>query len=429
MARPTITEWLGYTPLRPSDSRYVELTTPIAASPADPMNWREIDRLKRLAEAEGRTFNTDDPYNWGGIARFNQYVAQYGDPFTDQPSGPGPGGEGGGSNTGGGGSEDEQEDEETGPDAGEAAAQARRNRDMFDLLAQVIREAGLEGLFSVSSDGTPSGPLWDVITSGVDSQAALIAWLENTQQFKTRFPVIAELRGRAAAGESVTIPTPREVREYEERVGAVMRNAGIPIDMYDTFEERQQLMARGLSVVEVEERLGEAWNRVRNTSPEVMAAFTDFYGMEGANMMAAVFLDPEMTLSKLNQMSRTAYTAGMGTVMGLNLLRGDTYQIQMLGRSQLMAERIAGLPVSEAGVVEGLQQVSQMNRAGGVFFETMGETEDLTAENTGLEAQFFGSPEARKQIEQRLLERQAGRQVAAGGALTTQAGVTGLGMT
>jgi hypothetical protein len=45
-----------------------DLNTPIAPDPSDPGNWREIDRLRRLAESEGRTFNPDDPYNWTGIA-------------------------------------------------------------------------------------------------------------------------------------------------------------------------------------------------------------------------------------------------------------------------------------------------------------------------------------------------------------------------
>lgn len=75
---PSLAEFLGYTPLAQSDPRFAELTTPIAQSAADPLNWREIDRLRRLAEAEQRQFDVNDPYNWRNIARLNEFNSMYG---------------------------------------------------------------------------------------------------------------------------------------------------------------------------------------------------------------------------------------------------------------------------------------------------------------------------------------------------------------
>lgn len=69
----------GYRPLTPDNPLYAELTTPIAQSAADPLNWREIDRLRRLAEAENRTFDTSDPYNWRGIQAY--LISQGGDRY------------------------------------------------------------------------------------------------------------------------------------------------------------------------------------------------------------------------------------------------------------------------------------------------------------------------------------------------------------
>ena len=70
-----LAEYLGYRPLAQSDARYAELTTPIAKSKADPLGWGEIDRLKRLAAAEGRQFDPNDPLNWANMVKAQQWLA------------------------------------------------------------------------------------------------------------------------------------------------------------------------------------------------------------------------------------------------------------------------------------------------------------------------------------------------------------------
>lgn len=70
-----LAEYLGYKPLAQSDARYAELTTPVARSAADPLGWGEINRLQRLAEAEGRRFDPNDPLNWGNMLKAQQWLA------------------------------------------------------------------------------------------------------------------------------------------------------------------------------------------------------------------------------------------------------------------------------------------------------------------------------------------------------------------
>jgi hypothetical protein len=70
-----LTEYLGYRPLSQSDARYQELTTPVAKSKADPLGWAEINRLQRLAAAEGRQFDPNDPLNWANIVKAQQFLA------------------------------------------------------------------------------------------------------------------------------------------------------------------------------------------------------------------------------------------------------------------------------------------------------------------------------------------------------------------
>lgn len=371
------------------------LYVPIAPDPSDPGNWREIARLQALAAAEGRTFDPEDPYNWKGIAAA-QAGAPAGPPAT---AGTTP-------------ASTTTEPGVTAPAAtpGTATDVNARNRGLFDLISTVIRDAGLEGLFTIGGDGAPSGPLWDQITSGIDSEAALVAWFESTPQFQSRFPAIAQAR---ASGVGY-VPTPREVRQYEETAATIMRAAGLPSWFYDQPQELQSLMGQDISVAELEERLGQAWTTVRSTDPSVTQMFSEFFGVEGDAAMAAFFLDPTRTVASLDRAARTAYTAGMGRNVGLSI-------------DQQLADRIASLPSTLGGIWEDLNTVTSMNRDGGVFDEGFTETTDLTAEGTGIDAAFFGDGAAAAQMERRILEREANSRSSTGGAAITQAGVVGVG--
>lgn len=375
-----------------------ELTTPIAPDPSDPHNWREIDRLRKLAEFEGREFDPSDPYNWKGIA-----AAHAGTPGTT----PGTAGTTPANTT--------PDPNVTAPDAtpGTADAVNQRNRALFSTISQAITAAGLSGLFSIDANGNPSGRLWDAITGGLDNEAAVMLWFEQQPEFQARFPVIGQLRTNGAGGGVGLIPTPGQVREYEARVGGAMRLAGLPSSFYEDPMYLQSFMAQNMSAVEIEERLGRSWELVRSTDPAVMEAFQDFFGIGGDAAMAAFFLDPDRTLATLERQARTAYTAGMGRTLGLNL-------------DQAISDRIAGLPSTEGGIYEDLTTVSAMERPGGVFTEGFTETADLEAETTGIDAVVFGSGDATAAIERRILERQANERSSLGGAAVTAAGAVGL---
>ena len=288
-----------------------------------------------------------------------------------------------------------------------------RNREMFDMMTGVLSSAGLGELFTVDANGNPGGWLWDQITKGVDSQAALQLAFEQTPQFQQRFPVIKQRRDSVASGKPGYVPSPKDVLNYELEVSTMLRQAGAPAWFYDDRQQLQQLMGQDLSAAEVRDRVGSAWTMVRNTDPNVQAAFKDFFGIDGDAAMLAMFLDPQTTMSSLERAARTAYTAGMGKTMGIDL-------------DKQYAERIAALPKTEGGITQDLQQVSSMVTSGGVFDEGITETTDLTT-NTGIEAVALGSGQAQADIRRRIAERSANDRSSTGGAALTQRGFTGIG--
>jgi len=105
--------------------------------------------------------------------------------------------------------------------------QNQTNLNLFQIIGAYMTQMGLGELFKLTN-GTPSGWLWDQITSGVDDQAVIMLNMEQTQPFKTRYGIIGELRDRAAKGEPVHVPTVSEVREYEQTTSEIFRRADAP---------------------------------------------------------------------------------------------------------------------------------------------------------------------------------------------------------
>jgi len=398
-----------------------DLNTPITPDPSDPGNWREIDRLRRLAESEGRTFDPSDPYNWQGIA-----AAGGGGVGTPGPAGTTPGTTtpvAGVTPTAGGGGVGTPGPAGTTPGTttpvagvtptagvpGTPTDAARRNRDLFASIQQMLNDAGLAGLYEIGADGMPGGRLWEQITSGLDSQAALIIWFEQTQEFQARYPVIGQIR---ASGMG-RIPTVNEVRVYEQTAAQMMRQAGLPAWFYDQPGELQTLMGQDISTSELEERLGAAWSMVRDTDPAVNEAFANFYGVSGDAAMAAFFLDPTRTQAQIDRASRAAYTSGMGSTIGVTI-------------DQVVAERIANLPTTSAGIWQDLTQVAAVSRPGGLLTEGITEVNDIT-QSDAIDATVFGDGEALADLERRQIRRDANDRSSLGGAAVTQQGAVGVG--
>lgn len=290
-------------------------------------------------------------------------------------------------------------------------AQADTNS-MFQTLGQQLRDMGLGALFTVDAQGTPGGWLWQQMQAGVDTAEELQAALQQTDVYRERFGVIVEQQQRAAKGEAVYVMSPQEVIEYEHTAKQLMRKAGLPTTFYDRPEDFNKLILSDISVSELDQRLGQAYEYVQAAPPEVRQAFTDFYGVaQGDAHLAAWALDPDRTLTDINRATRTAYTGGMA----------KRFDIQ-LGRDA--AQRIADLPKTEAGITEGLENISAQ---ADLFREGVFDTTDLTAENHGVASVFEADAEASKAIERRLIQRKNIDRSSTGGAALTNQGLIGAG--
>jgi hypothetical protein len=281
----------------------------------------------------------------------------------------------------------------------------------FRALSSFLASIGLGNLFSYE-DGQPAGWLWEQVQNGITNEAELLIGLQQTDDFKQRFPLIAYQQEQNAAGNAMQVLTPGQVIEYETAVIDVFKRAGLPSWFYDDpVQDVQQRMQNGLSAEAIIDRVETAYQYVAEAPIEVRQAFEQFYGVADSDAaLASYMLDPEKTIDSLNKAKRSAYTAGIGARRNINV-------------SQQQAERIAEMPMNEAGISEGLSQVAGF---AGLYRESVGETKDLSAETTGIGAVFESDVEAVTELERRQLQRGAVSGTSQGGAALTQQGVIGL---
>jgi len=377
------------------------------ATPNDPLGWNEI---ARYAQASGDPqyaawVDPNDPLGFNQAARaaqkagdpnFANWVDPLGVVTPFQPAG----------------SVDNSPNTTGVAPVTTTPAAAKPDTSMFDLVTTTLDEMGLSNLWSVDASGKPGGWLWDQIANGNTTASGLGMAIEQTQEFKSRYPIIATMRAQG----SPYVPTPKNVRDFENAVGASFRHAGLPPSMYSDPLYLQSLMDdyggdNATSASEIAERVGTAYERVATVSPQIREAFEQFYGVgAGDGALAAFFLDPTKTMADLNQKSMAGYTAGMGKQLGVNI-------------DQVTAERLAQLPKTEAGITQDLTTVAGL---GNVLTEGITEVDDLN-QQTGIEATSFGNADAQRALERRVLERQANERSSFGGGLVTNEGLTGVG--
>jgi hypothetical protein len=92
-----------------------------------------------------------------------------------------------------------------------------------------------------------------------------------------------------------------------------------------------------------------------------------------------------------------------------------------IGVDQGMADTLANLGVDYQGAQRGF---GQLDATRAVFDEGVGETTDLTIEDTGIAAVFGTRPGGASEIERRIAGREVG---GGGGAERNQRGIVGLG--
>jgi hypothetical protein len=281
----------------------------------------------------------------------------------------------------------------------------------FSELATILSDYGLGSLFTVNSDGSPGGWLYEQMINGNDEPVSLALALEQTPIFKQRYKVIFDMRERANNGENVVVPTVQDVLSYEQQYMQVMSAAGVPSWFFDSYTDAQDAIRRNLTVEQISNRIGASYGVVQSLPTEVRDMFREFYGDATDGALVAAVLDPEKTLAQLDKATRSAAIAGFGAKQNVVV-------------SKQQAESYAGLGKS---IAESQRDITQVASFKDLTTSTMGESGTELAGDVAFQAGAMGDASATKQLEDRLLGRQTRQRDAAGGAYVASGGTSGLG--
>lgn len=232
-----------------------------------------------------------------------------------------------------------------------------------------------------------------------NSQTQVLLNLEQTQQFKNRFPAIGTL-----AQQGVAI-SPAEYVSLEKQYASLEQAAGIP----KNFASYDQLIANQVSPTEYADRINKGYLAVSTAPPETIKAMQDYYGVT-PGQLAAYFLDPTKAEPILLQQAQAAQIGGASTASGFGQV------------SQAQALRLAQQGVSYSQAQQGFQQLSQESQLFG-HLPGQGQRYGFTTDN--LLGATFGSDGQTKLQLQIQAEQEKNLFAQGTGVAGTQQGLTG----
>jgi hypothetical protein len=232
--------------------------------------------------------------------------------------------------------------------------------------------------------------------------------LRDTDAFNKRFPANKTLKDQNKPQFSVSEYLRME-SDYKRR----LQSANLPENFYDQPTDFQQLIANDVSPEELQGRIDQGYQAVKNASPTVIAEFKRLYGV-GEGDLAAYFIDPQRARPTFDryEAQRQAQSAAVSS------------QAQLQAGIQLTAQE------SEALVRSGITEESQAQTG----FSAISAQQELFNPLQGEQAisreeqiagTFGTNAEARKAIAARRRSRQAAFET--GGGFATTQGASALG--
>ena len=234
-------------------------------------------------------------------------------------------------------------------------------------------------------------------------------WVFN--EIMERFPAIATLWDRRAAGEQVYVPSFEQYRDYEVHLQGKLNAYNWDVNQTNLV---QQLLEAGVGTEELDERFNKVEFALNNLPEEIATVMGDWYGTSAESNLASIFLDPDDDWS--SQAGTTTWGQNSNR-MDAAIIGAKALQKGDLSLTQTRAENIRRLGLAEETMWNSFESIRD---AEDLFMEKIGE-EDYTAEQEGVDAAFFGDDAIQQRVASRLAEFQGG-----GGAMITQEG-TGLG--
>jgi len=204
-----------------------------------------------------------------------------------------------------------------------------------DVIAAAFRAYGLEGLA-------------DWVFSNIEevaTESEIYLQLRETPQYKARFPAMADLQKKAAAGGRGW--NEREYIEQENAYREILSRSGLPPEFFDSADDYASLMRNDVPPVEVQRRVDAARQAVLASDPNVRQQLSALYGITTQDLLAYALV-PDRGADYIQRVATSSILAGMAQTQGLQTGFGASEWEQYAGTAisgdftvQQMQESIA----------------------------------------------------------------------------------------
>ena len=192
--------------------------------------------------------------------------------------------------------------------------------------------------------------------------------VQESESFKKRFAANAT---REASGLKPLDPL--EYVQLEETYKQYMGQAGLPKGFYDSTDDFQDWIGKGVSASEVQGRVqlaSEAYTTLAENDPGQLKALSDMFGV-GRDGVMAYFLDPDRatTLLEKQQQLGASKIAGAGNNFGVSTSKDQAMSLAAKGISEPEArERYRGISADSDAV----------GKLGSIYGDAISEGEQVT---------------------------------------------------
>lgn len=265
-----------------------------------------------------------------------------------------------------------------------------------DVLQSILDDYGLGDLASWAWNGYLASGSPDMNTY----QPELWSKIQKTPVFKAKYPAFQTLIDQ---GKGISVDA---YRSYTSTVAELGHQYGIPPEMYGTPQAVANLLTKGVSASEANQRFQIAASAAYSAPAEVRAVLADQFGISGGGL-TAYWLDPDKAEPMLQAQYTAAQVAGAAKIQGVQTDFATASRLAAQGETFNSA--LASFGTAKA--IEGLQY------AGG----------DAVTNDQTIGA-AFGNQADKTAVTRAQKGRTAGFQ-GGGGVVDAATGVSGLGST
>jgi len=212
------------------------------------------------------------------------------------------------------------------------------------ILQSTLRYYGLEDPQLVTDIKTA---LADRRITGQSSLDDIGIQLRESEAFKRRF---AANDARLAAKKPAYSVT--QYLQLESAYQQALNVTGMPKDFYDTYNDFQTFIANDISPEEIQFRIQQGFEAVKNADPTVVNELKTLYGLDDSTL-AAYFIDPTRTKETVLKSARAAEIAAQARKQaGIGLTATQAEELVQAGVTEQQAQ-------SAFGDVRALQELTQ----------------------------------------------------------------------